>query len=196
MSLVYFDRQAPAYQKRSESGPWAWLRRREAAGVFDLLGGVHGQVVLDLGCGAGYYTRAALQRSAAHVVAVDSSAAMISQLPAENVTPIQAEAADVETTQHFSRAVAAGLLEFAPDDRAVLENVRRLMNPGGVLVVLVPRDCLTGRGYRKFHRMHGVHIRLYTASSLQEMAEKSHWKMEKTRPVGLFSLAARMTPGQ
>jgi len=69
----YFDLQAEQYHASSSTAIWAWQRRREAAAVLTLLGKVDGEEILELGCGAGYYTQQLLNHGAAHITAVDFS---------------------------------------------------------------------------------------------------------------------------
>jgi len=53
----YFSGRASDYQARSTRFPWAWIRARELTAVRSLLGNVAGLDVLELGAGAGFYTR-------------------------------------------------------------------------------------------------------------------------------------------
>lgn len=189
----YFDAVATGYN--GASGGWLWrgIRSRETAAFLDVLGPVSGKDVLELGCGAGFYTRQLLAHGARHVWAVDFSAPMLAELPKEHVTAIHGDAALVDPHRTFDLIASAGMLEFVPDALAVLRNAARLANPGGTLALLYPTDTVIGRGYRRFHRRNGMEIRLFSRATLEDLAVHSGWTIASTRAAGPFSAAARLT---
>ena len=77
-SKMYFEQVADRYTERSASLLWRWQRHRESIAVFSLLGDVEGLNILDLGCGAGYYTRCCLDRGVGEVTAVDEESFTVS----------------------------------------------------------------------------------------------------------------------
>jgi SAM-dependent methyltransferase len=158
----YFNRQATSYQTASTRGLWSWLRSRESRAVLALAGRVDGAEVLELGCGAGFYTRALLARGAVHVWAVDRAAEMLRALPRDGVAP--------------ARVLANAAAHAAPCAR---------------LVVLYSAPTLAGRAFRAFHAGHGVDARLYTREEFDDAARGSGWSIEEWRACGLFGIAAR-----
>lgn len=178
-TFSYFQGRAGSYQTDSERWPWAFLRRREAATVFKLLGKVAGHTFLELGCGSGYYTRLLLKNGANHVFAVDFCAAMIQELPRAGVTPIVDDAASVQLDIKFKRILCLGLLEFVPDAGAVLYRARELAEDGCLLVILLPADNMLGWFYKYFHRRHGIHVRLFTIDEIKAIGDANGWVLEK-----------------
>lgn len=100
-----------------------------------------GAVVVDLGCGGGIYSRAWRELGAERVIGVDSSAPILASATAEH-------GADPQITFHRGDATATGLPEACadvvfsralvhhlPDLRAFAEEARRLLRPGGTLIV-------------------------------------------------------------
>src|SRR2546423_5017317 len=63
----YFSGRASDYQARSTRFPWVWIRSRELTRVGSLLGDIAGLEVLELGAGAGFYTRELTRRGARQV---------------------------------------------------------------------------------------------------------------------------------
>jgi SAM-dependent methyltransferase len=189
-TTAYFNRQAAGYQTASTRGAWSWLRSSESRAVLALVGPVDGAAILELGCGAGFYTRALLARGAAHVWAIDRAAQMLRALPAERVTPVLGDAATVTLGRAFSLIVAAGIFEFAAPG-AVLANAAAHASPHARLVVLYSASTLAGRALRAFHAGHGVDVRLYTRSEFDAAALASGWRIEESRACGLFGIAAR-----
>jgi SAM-dependent methyltransferase len=186
----YFNRQAAGYQRASMRGLWSWLRSRESRAVLALAGRVDGAMVLELGCGAGFYTRGVLARGAGHVWAVDRAAEMLRALPSDRVTPVLDDAATVRLDRTFALILAAGIFEFVAPAR-VLANAAAHAAPGTRLVVLYSAATLAGRALRAFHAGHGVDVSLYDREEFDEVALGSGWRIEEWRACGLFGIAAR-----
>jgi SAM-dependent methyltransferase len=186
----YFNRQAATYQAASTRGLWSWLRSRESRAVLALAGPVDGATVLELGCGAGFYTRALLAQGAVHVWAVDRAAEMLRTLPRDRVTPVLGDAATVALDRIFDVIVAAGIFEFVAPAR-VLGNAAAHAARASRLVVLYSAPTLAGRGFRAFHAGHGVDAYLYTREEFDDAALGSGWRIEAWRACGLFGIAAR-----
>lgn len=189
----YFSARAADYHADSLRWPWSWLRRRESAAVRELIGDVRNRHGLDLGCGAGFYTRLMLDRGAASVCAVDLTSAMIERLPrSHNVTGVVANAASVDLEQRFDRIIVGGMLEFTPDPEAVLSNARRLSTEDAVLVVLTPDNRMAARAYEAFHRQHGIPVRLFCVEDLRRIAGNCGWRVVQTQHVWPFTNVARL----
>lgn len=190
---AYFSDAAAQYQRASSRSLWRLVRDREARAVTALLGDFAGREVLELGCGAGFYTRLLLAGGARHVVAVDFSQSMLDHLPSGAVTAICADATTVDPGRRFEVLLSAGMLEFVPDALAALRNAARLAEPGAPLVILVPTDSLLGRGYRRFHRGNGMNIRLFDKASVAALAAASGWTVSSYTKAGPYSAVARLT---
>ena len=186
----YFNRQAAGYQTASTSGLWSWLRSRESRAVLSLADRVDGETVLELGCGAGFYTRTLLELGATHVWAVDRAAEMLRALPRDHVTPVLGDAATVTLGLTFPVIVAAGIFEFVAP-APVLANAAAHAAPGARLVVLYSAPTLAGRALRAFHAGHGIDARLYAHEEFDHAALASGWRIEEWRACGLFGIAAR-----
>ncbi len=183
----YFDKQAADYGTRSISGFWKFVRAHEADSVLKMIGDPAGHRFIDLGSGAGYYSMLFAERGAASVHAVDLSEAMIKALPA----PVQGVVGDIascDVGRQFSRIVCAGALEFVDDPQNVFKNALRHAAPGARFVTLVPNAGIIGRLYKRFHRRHGLVIRLFSRTDLAEFAKSSGWEIEKISSILPFAL--------
>lgn len=96
--------------------------------------------VVELGCGTGLYTRAYAPQCS-HVIATDLSEAMtdlarraLAGFPNVSVRVADAVATGLPTGS-ADAVVAVNLLHVVPDAEAVLTEARRLLRPGGVLVI-------------------------------------------------------------
>jgi ubiquinone/menaquinone biosynthesis C-methylase UbiE len=95
--------------------------------------------ILDLGCGTGIVARVLRERlgGGARLVGVDISGAMIAK--ARSLAPeiewVQASAAALPfPDRSFEVVLSQQMLQFCPDRRAALREVRRVLTPGGRLV--------------------------------------------------------------
>jgi len=113
-----------------------WVGRRHAS--FLASGLPRGGRVLDVGCGRGLLLGALADRGfEAHGFEVSEAAAQGADPRAKIRVAARLEEAGYPDA-HFDGAILWHVLEHVPDPRATLAAVRRLMRPGGRLVVAVP----------------------------------------------------------
>lgn len=155
---------------------------------FDRFGVLPGERVLDMGCGAGRHAFE-LYRRGADVVALDQNtsdlaevAVMFEAMAAEGQVPTGSSAATVEGDAlalpfddgEFDRIIAAEILEHIPDDRTAMEELFRVLKPGGVLAVTVPRwfaEKVNWALSDAYHEVEGGHVRIYKESELRGRLE-------------------------
>jgi SAM-dependent methyltransferase len=190
--VEYFSLQASDYETKSSRLPWVWVRARELAAIRGLMGDVEGREVLELGAGAGFYTRDLVRRGARHVWAVDMSDAMLAMLPRGPITPVLGDAQTIRLSRRFTLLISTGMLEFVREPAAALANAAYHAEPGACFVLLVPRASLLGRMYRRFHRSHGLWIHLFDRTWFEAAAPRAGWLVRSIVPVLPFSLAIRL----
>ena len=90
---------------------------------------------------------------------------------------IVADALDLPfPTASFDRIIAAEVLEHIPDDRSAIEELSRVVRPGGTLAVTVPRwwpELLTWALSDEYHSKPGGHIRIYRLRNLVDRLENA-----------------------
>ncbi len=157
---------------------------------FDRLGLLPGDRVLDMGCGAGRHAFEMYRRGAS-VVAFDQDADELAKvnewfwaMKEAGEVPAGAEAEIKEgdalalpfADGEFDRIVAAEVLEHIPADIQAIEELVRVLRPGGTLAVSVPRwfpEIVNWKLSADYHNTPGGHIRIYTEEELADKVTKA-----------------------
>jgi ubiquinone/menaquinone biosynthesis C-methylase UbiE len=165
-------------------GPRHELREKLLLDLFR--SGSPGPRVLNAGAGAGSFSLR-LAENGFDVTSVDASSAAVEVLR-ERVTGEVARA-DVTALPFadaaFDAAVLGEVLEHVEDDRGALEEVARVLRPGGVLAVSVPADP---KRFGPSDRWAG-HVRRYARQELLGACEAGGFTVERCRAWG-FPFAA------
>jgi SAM-dependent methyltransferase len=175
--------------------PWEWERRRAL-----LIGEVRpGERVLDLGCGAGRFV-AALREAGADPVGVELAEAALERArvnaPGADLRLVEADGSLPLEHASVDLVWCSEVLEHVPDTAHLLLEVRRVLRPGGRLVVTVPghgrlRTALVAltRFESHFDPL-GQHVRFYTRRSLAATLEHAGFEDVRVRS-GLTAWARR-----
>ncbi|TQL68537.1 methyltransferase family protein [Nocardioides albertanoniae] len=154
---------------------------------FDRLGLQAGERVLDMGAGGGRHAFE-MYRRGADVIAFDQDAdelakvsewffAMRDEVPAgANAEIKEGDALSLPFGDgEFDRIVAAEILEHIPADIQAIEELVRVLRPGGTLAVSVPRwfpEIVNWKLSDDYHNNEGGHIRIYTREELVDKVTK------------------------
>lgn len=152
---------------------------------FDRLGLRSAERVLDLGCGGGRHAFGCLRRGAV-VVALDADpvevtgvvAMMTAMAEAGEVAEggvgagVRADALQLPFADGaFDKVICAEVLEHLSDDSAAMAELARVLKPGGVLAISVPRygpELVNWALSERYHTVAGGHLRIYRRSQLLE----------------------------
>jgi SAM-dependent methyltransferase len=175
--------------------PWEWERRRAL-----LLGEVRpGERVLDLGCGAGRFV-AALREAGAEPVGVELAEAALERAranaPGADLRRVADDGSLPLEHASFDLVWCSEVLEHVPDTAHLLLEVRRVLRPGGRLLVTVPDHRRLRTAVIALTRFEahfdplGQHVRFYTRRSLATTLEHAGFEDVRVRP-GLTAWARR-----
>jgi ubiquinone/menaquinone biosynthesis C-methylase UbiE len=175
----YFNEVAGDYNDKSDKGLWAFLRKLESIAVMKAMAPFPGMTCVELGCGAGFYTRRLAALNPSLLVAVDISENMLRELDDPRIKRVRADIENINFNVSFDRILCAGAIEFLPYIKSFLSNLKKLLSASGKAVLLLPKSGVLGRFYKAFHRSHSIEVSLYEIKTLKILLDANHLKIEK-----------------
>ena len=160
---------------------------------FDLLKLQPGDQVLDLGCGEGRHAISAYLLADVDVIGLDLSEVDLATARTRRDDFIQDQpklgksCAFVRGSglalpfldNSFDKVICAEVLEHIPDYQSMLGEIRRVLKPGGLLAVRVPRffpEWICWRLSDEYHEVEGGHVRIFTAGELKQAVERKRMR--------------------
>ncbi len=165
---------------------------------FDILGFRPGDKVLDLGCGEGRHVIAFYVEADVHAVGVDLGFNDL-KTTLEKFSPY-AEAGNDRKQLHlactnalqlpfadasFDKVICSEVLEHIPDYQGALREIARILKPGGVAAISVPRyvpEWICWALSDEYHSNEGGHLRIFKDYQLRRDIENTglqfinrHW---------------------
>ena len=181
--------------------PWAWERRRTL-----LLGEARqGERVLDLGCGAGRFV-AALRQAGADPVGVEIAEAALERAravaPGAHLRLLEDDGSIPLEHGSMDLVWCSEVLEHVADGAHLLQEARRVLRPGGRILVTVPYHGRVQAALIALLRFdahfdpRGQHLRFFTRASLAASLLAAGFEAPRVEAVGRVpllreSLAAR-----
>jgi len=150
---------------------------------FDRLGLRPAERVLDMGCGGGRHAFGCLRRGAV-VVALDADPGevkgviglMMAMVEAGEVPEggagagVRGDALRLPFPDGaFDKVICAEVLEHLPDDSSAMAELSRVLRPGGLLAISVPRygpELVNWSLSEQYHSVPGGHLRIYRRRQL------------------------------
>jgi SAM-dependent methyltransferase len=147
---------------------------------------------LEIGSGLGHFAQRWLDSGIPRLTASEMDAPGVERLRMTFADEPRADVCEVDISNppsdlpRFSAVVALNVIEHIEDDRAALAAARKLVRPGGAVVVFVPAHSWA---MSSFDRAIG-HWRRYSASSLRDTFEDAGLPVETIRYVNAPGLLA------
>jgi SAM-dependent methyltransferase len=157
---------------------------------FDRLPITPGDRVLDLGCGGGRHAFEVARRGGRvvamdtdrdelnRVVATFAAMAEAGELPAgASARAVLGDATRIPFGDgSFDKVIAAEVLEHLPADQAAINEITRILRPGGIAAVTVPAwlpERICWRLSEEYHNNEGGHIRIFSRRELVTKLSRS-----------------------
>jgi 2-polyprenyl-3-methyl-5-hydroxy-6-metoxy-1,4-benzoquinol methylase len=170
-AILHYEGRAEGYDRHVSWGPLRYLRRRERQAVLGLarLDDPEVRTVIDVGCGGGFYSRAA-KRAGKWVHALDLAPGMVERLRGEVDEATVADLEALSLPRRYDVVLCCGVLDFAVRPEAAFSRLCALCAPGGRMVVLVPRAGPGCFPYLFEKRLAGLRVNAYRRAWLAERA--------------------------
>ncbi len=158
------------------------LRRSNAAGP--------GRTVMEIGCAHGFMLEDIASAFPGTAIigsdyALPPLEALSKRLPA--IPLVQLDLTNASLPDSFCDAIVIlNVLEHIEDDETALNHIKRMLKPGGLLVIEVPSSPSL---YDEFDRLVG-HFRRYTMGDLAAKIERAGFTIEKKSHLGFFVFPA------
>ncbi|MBU1074938.1 class I SAM-dependent methyltransferase [Patescibacteria group bacterium] len=163
----------------------------------EVLTGV-GSRVLDIGCHGGYFTNEIAKRIGDDILGLDISENAIEY--ARNKYPkLKFEATDVENkidleNNYFDAVTAFDVVEHIPNLDFVAKEINRVLKPGGVFIVGIPRENILFKVVwyvwtkSKGKVWHDVHVHEFSEEKLKKFFEENGFKkmFDKKIHLGMY----------
>jgi SAM-dependent methyltransferase len=151
---------------------------------YNKLGIKPGDLILDMGCGAGRHAFESF-RKGARVVALDADdtelknvAGLFVAMGQEGQTTKEGRASVVQGSglelpfvdEAFDYIVASEVLEHITDDISAMSELSRVLKPTGTLAVTVPRfypELINWALSSQYHEVKGGHVRIYRKAEME-----------------------------
>lgn len=116
--------------------------RRRAVTVVEYLDPKPSDLILDAGCGLGFYLALLSRVSGSRLVGLEISQQRLMDAAGDEDVRAELYVGDVTRLPFepgtFDKVILSEVIEHLPDDRAALAEARRVLKPGGVLAITVP----------------------------------------------------------
>ena len=183
----HFDSVAKDYDKNRSKGFLGNIVDRERLVVLEFLNASENEMILDAGCGSGYYSLL-LKKKKAMPVGVDISPEMINSLKRNGIQGYVSDLAEMNLGKKFDKALCVGALEFVDSPSNVINNLSRHIKKQGILVLLYPRKSFGGFLYFIYHLIfHGIRIKLFSKKQIIKMLEKSSFRAVENKSLDLIT---------
>lgn len=186
----YFSSVAKQYDHKSRVGFWQKIREIEL-NTFNssFKNNKNISVVLDLGCGAGFYSLFLRDNYNLDIYSIDFCPEMLANLQDQNLKTIEADLENIKIEQipSFDIALAMGSLEFIENLDNLILNLSLKSHMNSKIFILVPRDGVVGFIYEKVHLLWGCPVIKRSAINYVNLFKKYSFSLVGQENAGIVS---------
>lgn len=183
---LHFDKVASAYVGSFSAKVIKKLELRSLLSFLPTK--LDGKLILDIGCGSGYYIRELLKLNPEGITGVDRSHSMINQVPSDDrVKTICGDFASTERDGFYDLILILGVLEFCQDPQIFLKNISLWSDRLTQVILLYPPDTLASRIYQTYHRSHGIQVNTSLSRQIDDWSRSENWTLAKKHRIHPFA---------
>jgi ubiquinone/menaquinone biosynthesis C-methylase UbiE len=179
----YWDGNSATWAPQVRKGFDGYRELINNPSIFEMIGTVAGRDILDAGCGEGHNTRK-LARMGAHVTGIDISPKMIEcAIQEEHTAPLgityrNCSFSNMKTLadQTFDIVVAFMSLMDGRDYAGAVNEIRRVLRPGGYLVFSITHPCFLTKGLTWIKDENGSECRVSVGNYFMKTPYVEKWK--------------------
>lgn len=187
----HFDNVAHYYSDFRNKGIVGKLVKKEITATIALLPSIKNKTVIDLGCGAGLYTKLAKDRGA-NVTSLDFSFAMAKITQKIEKKIIVSTINNAKFKNKFDMAICGGALEFIEDIPGALINISNLLKPDGIFILVYTKKTIGSLLYLLHHKIaNGISLNMLSVSQIKNALNNANLKVEAQKNATFISYALR-----
>jgi|SRR3989344_623782 len=183
----HFDKSARNYDIKRSNGILRYLVSKERKLLIEKLNPRTNELILDAGCGSGFYSRF-ISKLGAKPIGIDISKNMVLIYNEEGHYGVVGDIQNIPFKNKFDKILCAGSLEFVTSPDKALESFNLVLKKEGILVLLYPRNGIFGILYKLYHLSHGVRINLFSNDRINKLMNKNRFKIILNKKANILSL--------
>jgi 2-polyprenyl-3-methyl-5-hydroxy-6-metoxy-1,4-benzoquinol methylase len=169
---AYFEYKAKVYNKERSSGILGKMVSKEKIRILSTLDPSHKENILDIGCGAGYYS-IIIKEKGATPFGIDISPKMIEELKKNNIEGCVADVENLQLNKKFDKVFCSGALDFTKSPKAAMKCMSKHTKKGGTFVMYYPRVSIAGYIYKLYHRLHGFNVHIFSRRRIYNLLKEN-----------------------
>ena len=152
LSMVKYNFQNVTndYDSSRSSGLLGSQVVKERKLVLEFLDPKKKDIILDAGCGTGYYSLYCKARGSS-VIGIDTSQAAISVYNSKGLNGFIGDIENLSFDKQFNKILCAGSLEFTKTSYKAISCFSRSLKKNGIIVLVYPRNNFFGILYKLYH---------------------------------------------
>jgi len=179
----YWDTNSATWTPQVRKGFDGYRELINNPSIFEMIGTIAGREILDAGCGEGYNTRK-LARMGAHVTGIDISPKMIEfAIQEEHTAPLGITYRNYSFSnmkmladQTFDMVVAFMSLMDGRDYAGAVNEIHRVLRPGGYLIFSITHPCFLTKGLTWIKDENGSEYRVSVGNYFMKAPYVEKWK--------------------
>lgn len=164
-----------------------FLINKEKISILNALKPKKGELILDAGCGSGFYSKL-ISKYGSNVIGMDISMNMILQYKKNGFNGFIGNIENIYFKKKFDKILCAGALEFTKDPNKAIKTFNQSLKAGGTLVLLYPRKNFFGYLYKTYHLFHILDINIFSYNNdLKELLKRNNFNIMIKSKVNLLT---------